>query len=593
MAEALAALRAENVDALLGQQECCWLDAKGGIYQLNDPIKAEELAKDVACMANKVGGLLVVGVQTRKEQEREILDHISPVPRDLIHLTRHHEVIESRVLPPPLGVEIEWLEHDSTTGILYIHVPRQPPGRLLHAVVVPQKYRKGPPTIAVPIRVGDRTRWMEAHEMQQLLVQGFAAATGSAPAPGTQTTAPGRVVIPREDSARFAVGDGVPSLTARWNRAYQALGGALVLGEPVGEVYREGPGLAQHLSGMSESTWVLCEPDRADLVAVPGTVWEAIRTAGGYATGMDAFTALGLPWLDVTVPAEERVIDPASARVPLNEGAWGRGTLVRPRPDSMWTWEPQITRSFDITAYSGYWAPYPPDERPALRLRTLVSLPMAGADEWEIGEENRHFVTSDVMTSPLGGFITGLAAELDADTGGPRIWSPGPHGNDPWELSIHQSAVSDGEEIFTTELTVALPRGSRSAMVACVDLKLAGRGTHLSAGDLVRFFTASWATLAEVVPATVGDAVAETPWTAPPQVELRAYAEQNQGDTVDAYVDFSVFGMRQTDRQLREIGVTLTAPLLMPEDTRQREVTEAVAWTARGFGYQKASADLP
>lgn len=591
MTEALAALRAGNPGALLGQRECSWLDAKEGIYQLNDPIKAEELAKDVACMANRAGGLLVVGIQTRKEHEGEVLDRVSPVPRDLVHLARHHEVVESRVLPPPLGVEIEWLEHDSTTGLLYIHVPEQPPGRLLHAVVIPQKYRKGPPTIAVPIRVGDRTRWMEPHEIQQLLVQGFAAATGSESTQGTQTTVPSRFPIPPEDSAKFAVGHGVPGLATRWNLAYQALGGAHVLGEPIGEVYREGPGLAQHLSGASDSTWVLCEPEHAGLVAVPGDVWEALRTAGSYATGMDAFTALGLPWLDVTVPAEERIIDPASARVPLDEGAWGRGTLVRTRPDSEWTWEPRLACSFNITPYSRYWEPHLPDELPALRLRTLVSLPLTGADAWEIGEENRRFVTMDVMGSPLNGFITSLGAEFDAENNN-LFWSPGPHRNDPWQLSIHQTHMHNDEQVFTTELTVALPRGSQSAIVACVDLKLAERGTHLSVGDLVRFFTVSWATVAELVPATVDEDVAETPWTAPPHVEFRGYAEQNQGDTVDAYVDFSAFGTRRNDRQLREIGVTLTAPLLMPEDARQREVAEAAAWMARGFEYPEASADM-
>jgi hypothetical protein len=67
---------------LLGLAECGWLDAKDGIYQLDDPAGAEELAKDVAAFANaKGGGLLLVGFSTRKEHDGEVLDRVRPVPR--------------------------------------------------------------------------------------------------------------------------------------------------------------------------------------------------------------------------------------------------------------------------------------------------------------------------------------------------------------------------------------------------------------------------------------------------------------------------------------------------------------------------------
>jgi hypothetical protein len=64
---------------LLGLAECGWLDVKAGVYRLDDPIKAEELVKDVAGFANanaKTGGLVLVGFGTRKEYDGEILDEI-------------------------------------------------------------------------------------------------------------------------------------------------------------------------------------------------------------------------------------------------------------------------------------------------------------------------------------------------------------------------------------------------------------------------------------------------------------------------------------------------------------------------------------
>ena len=66
---------------LLGVPECDWLDVKSGIYQLDDPAKAEELVKDVAGFANsRAGGLLLVGFSTRKEHDREIIEKLRPVP---------------------------------------------------------------------------------------------------------------------------------------------------------------------------------------------------------------------------------------------------------------------------------------------------------------------------------------------------------------------------------------------------------------------------------------------------------------------------------------------------------------------------------
>ncbi len=108
---ARTALRAGSPEELLGLAECGWLDAKGGIYRLDDPAGAEELAKDVAAFANaKTGGLLLVGFGTRKEYDSEILDRVRPVPRGLVDLDRHRKLIRERVIPSPRDVTVEWVE---------------------------------------------------------------------------------------------------------------------------------------------------------------------------------------------------------------------------------------------------------------------------------------------------------------------------------------------------------------------------------------------------------------------------------------------------------------------------------------------------
>jgi hypothetical protein len=65
--DALAAGRPER---LIGARKCAWLDAKGQPYQLDQPRSAAELAKDVAALANTGGGVIVVGLRTRRGQQR-------------------------------------------------------------------------------------------------------------------------------------------------------------------------------------------------------------------------------------------------------------------------------------------------------------------------------------------------------------------------------------------------------------------------------------------------------------------------------------------------------------------------------------------
>ncbi len=177
---ARAALRTKKLEELLGLVECGWLDAKSGVYKLDDPAGAEELAKDVAGFANSTtGGLLLVGFSTQKQGDCEVLDSVRPVPRNLVDLDRHRKLIRERVIPPPRDVNVEWIDCGSGKGILVIDVPAQPPARLPHVVPGPTKSTEvSRLSVAVPVREADATAWLPQAEIQRLLAAGWTATGG-------------------------------------------------------------------------------------------------------------------------------------------------------------------------------------------------------------------------------------------------------------------------------------------------------------------------------------------------------------------------------------------------------------------------------
>jgi hypothetical protein len=174
------ALRAGRPEELLGLAECGWVDAKGGIYRLDEPAGPEELAKDVAGFANaRTGGLLLVGFSTRKEHDSEILDQVRPVPRSLVDLDRYRKLIRERVIPAPREVSVEWIACGDGKGVVVIDVPAQPPARLPHVVAGPARSGDaGRVSVAVPIREADATVWLPQTEIQRLLAAGWTATGG-------------------------------------------------------------------------------------------------------------------------------------------------------------------------------------------------------------------------------------------------------------------------------------------------------------------------------------------------------------------------------------------------------------------------------
>jgi hypothetical protein len=245
---ARAALYAQRPEELLGLTECGWLDVKGGIYLLDVPVGAEELAKDVAAFANaKTGGLLLIGFVTREEHDTEVIDRVPSVPRDPVDLDRHRKLIRERVIAAPRDMRVEWVECEADKGILVIDVPSQPPARLPH-VVPGQSRTLGPSrdSVAVPIREGDATAWLPQREIQRLLSAGWKETGG--PSDEFVSSVIEKAVTaaqrqPQMTDREIGIGEGEPGWKGPYHQAWNNLMSRRIwIGLPSSAVYWDGPG---------------------------------------------------------------------------------------------------------------------------------------------------------------------------------------------------------------------------------------------------------------------------------------------------------------------------------------------------------------
>jgi hypothetical protein len=84
--DALRLLDARAFDGFIGARESQTVEFKREPYRLAHENQKFELAKDVAALANGQGGVLLIGLATRRESETplDIVASVQTIPRGLI-----------------------------------------------------------------------------------------------------------------------------------------------------------------------------------------------------------------------------------------------------------------------------------------------------------------------------------------------------------------------------------------------------------------------------------------------------------------------------------------------------------------------------
>ncbi len=599
------ALRRGDLEALLGERECAWLDVKDGIYPLDRPKGAEELAKDVAAFANNPdGGLLVVGFATTKEHDEEIVDALNPVPRRLVNLDQHRQVIATRILPALREVTVEWIDRGNDTGVLVIDIPAQPRSSQLFAILAPTGTAElSKIAVAVPVRNGDGTRWLRPHEIRHFIGLGYANS-------GDGAAILAAIQAPRDEQPQHTVGGGSdPSWTGILQQAVSDLAAqGVTLGDPVSDADPIGPGVAQHFRVPGyQAGWVLCAQPGHRPVAVADEIWQTLRDQGSGAPDGDALGALGFPSGD---PAIVRIVDQDATTVKLSGGRWGRGQLL-PDPDPGgrgWWWEPDPTPSTMTSAATRSWtgSQHPPQ----LRARVLAILPFADADTAMLTPELLDALLPQLPFSALAGFTTILSlrrgGELPAST-----WVPGANGNASDRLSQASLITApDGEPALSAEVMMTLPPASRgSAVITCAEVRIENfdawaRALHdpvtdlrWSVDDLVDFFVAAWDTATELLPRLIdagGNGFSRRgQWGGVPQVELSINVESRHDHQADRQLvladvlDLESLGPSDRRDQLTELFVSVPSVPGLDADSRRRLLRSVLVEMAHRYGFMQ------
>jgi hypothetical protein len=115
-----------RADLLVGLPEGAWLDVKSQHYDLTTARGKISLAKAVSRFANaEEGGVVVVGMDTKRIPGGELIKSVRPVPIDTATTRRYRQTIENRIFPFPTALNIQTVETSTGHGLVVISIPPQ------------------------------------------------------------------------------------------------------------------------------------------------------------------------------------------------------------------------------------------------------------------------------------------------------------------------------------------------------------------------------------------------------------------------------------------------------------------------------------
>jgi hypothetical protein len=115
-----------RADLLVGLPEGPWLDVKSQHYDLTTDRGKISLAEAVGRFANaEEGGIVVVGMDTKRVPGGEIIKSIRPVAINGGAARRYRQAIENRLFPFPAGLQIKPVETSPHQGLILVSIPPQ------------------------------------------------------------------------------------------------------------------------------------------------------------------------------------------------------------------------------------------------------------------------------------------------------------------------------------------------------------------------------------------------------------------------------------------------------------------------------------
>jgi len=106
--EVTTILQSGDFNALLRAMEDHQLECKNSPYRLDEESEKFELAKDVSAMANVSGGVVLIGVRTRKDAtlSADVVCSVSPFEESQTNIKQYLDVLREWCYPPLNTVDI-------------------------------------------------------------------------------------------------------------------------------------------------------------------------------------------------------------------------------------------------------------------------------------------------------------------------------------------------------------------------------------------------------------------------------------------------------------------------------------------------------
>ncbi|SNT58781.1 Putative DNA-binding domain-containing protein [Streptosporangium subroseum] len=171
-----------GMNNLINMPESAFLEVKSAPYEMKRDKEWQcELAEDVARFANSEhGGLLLIGMRSKKIDGQDLIINISPIPISAERISRYYQTIDSRVHPPISNLQFESILSD-TGEVLCILVPPQLEESkpfLVQGAFFDGKYQKG--LISIVRRRDEHSIPVTAREIHAMLAAGRALLRGNA-----------------------------------------------------------------------------------------------------------------------------------------------------------------------------------------------------------------------------------------------------------------------------------------------------------------------------------------------------------------------------------------------------------------------------